>query len=299
MSDFSYVKDAEGIVTVTMDMQGQPVNTMNEAFCELLRQATTQLEAETDLTGVIVTSAKSTFFAGADIKQMLTAEKTDLAYWRELNLQIKTQLRRLENLKVPVVAAINGAALGGGYEICLSCHYRIAIENDKTLIGLPEVTLGLLPGGGGVVRLVRLLGIEKALLILLKGAMYKPTEALELGLINALATDKDDLIEQSRTWIKAHPNFAQPWNDKNYQIPGGTQKTNPSVLAKLQSYPAILTKQFNGHVPPAPKAILATAAESLQIDVDGALAVESRYFLSLLTTPEAKERMLAFVEKRK
>lgn len=123
--------------------------------------------------------------------------------------------------------------------------------------------------------------------------------ALELDLINTLATDQDDLIEKSRAWIKAHPNFVQPWNEKNYEIPGGAQKTNRSVLAQLQSYPAILAKQFNGHVPPASKAIVATAAESLQIDVDGALAVESRYFLSLLTTTEAKARMLAFVEKRK
>jgi len=299
MSDFIYEKDADGIVTVTMDIQGQPVNTMNDAFISGINAIVKRLEAEPGITGVIIASAKSTFFAGGDIKLMLTASADNLQPWKEQNDQLKTPLRALESLKVPVVAAINGAALGGGYEICLSCHHRIAISGDKVLIGLPESTLGLLPGAGGVVRLVRLLGFEKALPLLLSGQVMKSADALEKGLVDELAADRDELFAKARAWIKANPNFVQPWNEKGYKIPGGTQKTNPAIIAQLQSYPGMLAKQYNGKIPPAPKAILSSAAESLQVDFDGALQIETRYFLSLIATPEAKERMTAFVEKRK
>lgn len=299
MSDFIYEKDADGIVTVTMDIQGQPVNTMNDAFAVGITEMVKRLEQEPGLTGVIIASAKSTFFAGGDIKLMLTADANNLQPWKVKNDAIKGPMRALENLKVPVVAAVNGAALGGGYEICLCCHHRIAIDGEKVLIGLPEATLGLLPGGGGVVRLVRMLGFEKALPLLLAGTVMKAAEAAEKGLIDELAGDRDDMFAKARAWIKANPNSVQPWNEKGYKIPGGTQKTNPAILAQLQAYPGMLAKQYEGRIPPAPKAILSAAAESLQVDIDGALQIETRYFLSLIATPEAKERMTAFVEKRK
>ncbi|MET0379496.1 MAG: enoyl-CoA hydratase-related protein [Spongiibacteraceae bacterium] len=299
MSDFIYEKDADGIVTVTMDIQGQPVNTMNDAFISGINAIVKRLEQESGLTGVIIASAKSTFFAGGDIKLMLSAKADELGPWKEQNDAIKAPLRALESLKVPVVAAINGAALGGGYEICLSCHHRIAISGDKVLIGLPESTLGLLPGAGGVVRLVRKLGLEKALPLLLSGQVMKSSEALEKGLVDELVADRDELLAKARAWIKANPGYVQPWNEKGYKIPGGTQKTNPAIIAQLQAYPGMLAKQYNGNIPPAPKAILSTAAESLQVDFDAALQIETRYFLSLIATPEAKERMTAFVEKRK
>src|SRR5690606_15311390 len=161
----------------------------------------------------------------------------------------------------PVVAAINGAALGGGLEICLCCHHRIAIDSDKTLIGLPESTLGLLPGAGGIVRGVRLRGFGSALPLLLKGSMFPAREAKELGLVDELVADREELISKARAWIKANPDSVQPWNQKGYQIPGGTQKSSPAVLAQVQNYPALLTKQFNGKVPPAHRAILSVAAE--------------------------------------
>jgi 3-hydroxyacyl-CoA dehydrogenase/enoyl-CoA hydratase/3-hydroxybutyryl-CoA epimerase len=299
MSDFIYEKDADGIVTVTMDIQGQPVNTMNDAFISGINAIVKRLEAEPGLTGVIIASAKSTFFAGGDIKLMLTAKEGELQPWKEQNDLIKAPLRALENLKVPVVAAINGAALGGGYEICLSCHHRVAINGEKVLIGLPESTLGLLPGAGGVIRLVRMLGLEKALPLLLAGTVMKSAEAFEKGLVNELVADRDEMFAKARAWIKANPNSVQPWNEKGYKIPGGTQKTNPAIIAQLQAYPGMLAKQFGANIPPAPKAILSAAAESLQVDFDSALQIETRYFLPLLVTKEAKERMTAFVEKRK
>lgn len=299
MSGFIYEKGADGVVTVTMDMPGQPVNTMNADFPGYLKETVDRLEQEEGLKGVILTSAKSTFFAGGDIKAMLAADESTKRFWHDYTIGLKNDLRRLESLKVPVVAAINGAALGGGFEIALACHRRIAVNGEKTLIGLPEATLGILPGAGGVIRMVRLLGFERAIPLLLKGSTFKPEEARELGLIDVVVADRESLLAEARAWISANPDSVQPWRVKGHKIPGGIPKTSPAMMAQVQSYPAILMKQYNGQVPPAPKAILAAAVESLQVDIDTAGLIESRYFTSLLLTPEAKERMTAFVEKRK
>lgn len=300
MSGFIYEKDADGIVTVTMDMAGQPVNTMNEDFYGLLRDTVTRLEQEDSLTGVVLASAKPTFFAGGDIKRMLTATPESLPRWDEEFADMRHNLRRLEKLQVPVVAAINGAALGGGYEIASVCKHRIAVKGEKVLIGLPESTLGLIPGAGGVVRTVRKLGFEKAVPLILEGKMYTAAQAHELGLVEGLVDDRESLVPAARNWIKANSNVVlQPWDQKDFQIPGGTTKTSSSVYAAVQNYPAVLTKRFEGKVPPAWRAIVCAAAESLQVNFDTALVVEGRYFLSVLTTPEAKAAMTAFVEKRK
>lgn len=300
MSGFNYEKDADGIVTVTMDMAGQPVNTMNEDFYGLLRDTVDRLEQEDGLTGVILASAKSTFFAGGDIKRMLTATPDSLPQWDQEFTEMRRNLRRLEQLPVPVVAAINGAALGGGYEIASVCKHRIALNGERVLIGLPESTLGLLPGAGGIVRTIRKLGFEKAVPLILEGKTYSAAQAHELGLVEALVDDLDSLIPAARNWIKANSNVvAQPWDQKGFSIPGGTARTSPSVRLAVQSYPAVLTKRFAGKVPPAWQAIVCAAAESLQVNFDTALIVEGRYFLSVLTTPEAKAAMTAFVEKRK
>ena len=153
MSGFQYEKNADNIVIVTMDMEGQPVNTMNDVYPELMDEALNKIKADIDnIAGIIFASAKKTFFAGGDLKGMLKLTKEDLPDFYELNMRIKRQFRELETLGKPVVAAINGAALGGGYELTLACHHRIALNKRSTKIGLPEVTLGLLPGGGGVVR---------------------------------------------------------------------------------------------------------------------------------------------------
>ncbi len=300
MSGFIYEKDADGIVTVTMDMAGQPVNTMNEDFYGLLRDTVTRLEQEEGLTGVILASAKSTFFAGGDIKRMLTATPESLPQWNDEFTEMRHNLRRLEKLPVPVVAAINGAALGGGYEIASVCKHRIAVDGERVLIGLPESTLGLIPGAGGIVRTISKLGFEKAVPMILEGKVSPAAEAHELGLIEELVADQESLIPAARAWIKANPDVtAQPWDQKGFKIPGGNINTSPSVHLAVQSYPAVLTKRFGGEVPPAWQAIVCAAAETLQVNFDTALIVEGRYFLSVLTTPEAKAAMTAFVEKRK
>ena len=299
MSGYIYEKDADGIVTVTLDMVGQPVNTMNDDFPPLLADFVARLQNENGLTGVILASAKSTFFAGGDIKAMAAATTETLPKWTEFLASMRRSLRALERLPVPVVAAINGAALGGGLEIALCCHRRIAIDSEKTLIGLPEATLGLLPGAGGIVRSIRLLGVEKALPLILKGSVAPASKAVERGQLDELASDAADLLAKARSWIKANPGYVQSWHRPGYQIPGGTPDSSAAVKAFIDGYPAQLDAQFSGEVPPAQRAILRVATASLTTDLDGALDVESREFLGLLLTPEAKAAMQAFVDKSK
>ena len=199
MGEFTYEKDADGIVTVTMNMDG-PVNSMNKEFGPLYTDMVNKLEAETGLKGVILTSGKDTFFAGGDLKRLATVKPDQVQDLFDEVEAIKADMRRLEKLPVPVVAAINGAALGGGYELCLASNYRIAADNPKSKIGLPEVTLGLLPGGGGVVRLTWLLGLEAAMPFLLEGKQLAPAAALKAGLVHEVV-EADALLTRAREWI--------------------------------------------------------------------------------------------------
>jgi 3-hydroxyacyl-CoA dehydrogenase/enoyl-CoA hydratase/3-hydroxybutyryl-CoA epimerase len=182
-SDFKYEKDADGIVTITMDMQGQGANTMSAAYLPAMSGVIEKLHAEQDLKGVVFASAKKTFFAGGDLNDLLKVERADEATFAMVERN-KAPYRELEKLQVPVVAAINGAALGGGFELCLACNHRIVVDAPHAVVGLPEVTLGLLPGAGGVVRLTALIGLEKALPLLLEGKQLRPAEALKQGLVD-------------------------------------------------------------------------------------------------------------------
>jgi 3-hydroxyacyl-CoA dehydrogenase/enoyl-CoA hydratase/3-hydroxybutyryl-CoA epimerase len=207
-------------------------------------------------------------------------------------LSLKGQLRALETLGKPVVAAINGAALGGGWEICLACHHRVALDNQSLQIGLPEVTLGLLPGGGGVVRMVRMLGLEKALPYLLEGKKISPQQALKAHLIDELAVDRDELLAKARAWIIANPAVKQRWDMSGYQIPGGTP-SHPKVAQMLAIAPSILRSKTNGCLP-APEKILCAAVEGAQVDFDTAQLIETRYFTELTTGQVAKNMIGTF-----
>jgi len=295
----AWEKDADGVVILTMDDKSQGANTMNDAYKTSMEATVDRLEAEKDdITGVVLTSAKKTFFAGGDLKDM-TAERTQTK--AELATEItnsangiKKVLRRLETLGKPVVAAINGAALGGGLEIALHTHYRVAADVKGSKIGLPEVTLGLLPGGGGVVRTVRLLGFQNALMgVLLQGPSFAPAKAKEVGLVDELVGSIDELIPAAKAWIAKNPEAQQPWDVKGYKIPGGAP-TNPAVAANLPAFPALLRKQIKGTNMPAPRAILAAAIEGAYVDVDTADIIETRYFVSLVTGQVAQNMIKAF-----
>ena len=288
-----YEKGQDQIVVLTLDMPGQSANTMNAAYREAMAATVARLEAEKDsIAGVIITSAKKTFFAGGDLNELIKVDKAHAKEFYASVRVLKAQLRRLETLGKPVVAAINGAALGGGWEICLACHYRVALDDKSVQLGLPEVTLGLLPGGGGVVRMVRLLGLEKALPYLLEGKKIRPQQALQTGLINELAVDRTELLAKSRAWILANPQARQPWDNKAYQIPGGTP-SNPKVAQMLAIAPSILRSKTNGCFP-APEKILCAAVEGAQVDFDTAHLIETRYFTELVTGQVAKNMIGTF-----
>jgi 3-hydroxyacyl-CoA dehydrogenase/enoyl-CoA hydratase/3-hydroxybutyryl-CoA epimerase len=289
-------RDSDGIVRLTLDDPGQSANTMNRDYAQSMGVIVERLEAERDsIAGVVITSAKKTFFAGGDLGELIQAQPEQAAEITAHLNRMKEQLRRLETLGRPVVAAINGAALGGGLEIALACHRRIAADAKGSQLGLPEVTLGLLPGCGGVTRTVRLLGIQNALLsVLLQGQRYTPQRALEVGLVHEVVASIGELVPRAKEWIMANPQASvQPWDVPGYKIPGGTP-SQPSFAANLPAFPANLRKQLKGAPMPAPRAILAAAVEGAQVDLDTALLIESRYLVSLATGQIAKNMIKAF-----
>jgi 3-hydroxyacyl-CoA dehydrogenase/enoyl-CoA hydratase/3-hydroxybutyryl-CoA epimerase len=294
-SFIDWARDSDDIVTLTMDPPDAAANTMSQKFVDAFSAVVNRLSAERDsITGVVLTSAKKTFFAGGDLNELIRATPEDAADIFEDNKLIKQLLRDLETLGKPVVAAINGAALGGGLEIALACHHRIALEAKGSQIGLPEVTLGLLPGAGGVVRTVRLLGIVDALTkVLLQGQRHTPRRALELGLVDEVVDDPEALLDKAKQWIKANPAAAQPWDVKGYKIPGGAP-ASPSLAANLPSLPATLRKQLRGAPMPAPRNILCAVVEGAQVDIDTAFDIEGRYFVELVTGQVAKNMTKAF-----
>ncbi len=289
-------KDADGIVTLTLDDPTGSANVMNEHYKESMHNAVNRLVEEKDsITGVVIASAKKTFFAGGDLKAMINVGPDDAAASFAEVEAIKADLRKLETLGKPVVAAINGAALGGGLEIALATHHRIAADVRGVVIGLPEVTLGLLPGGGGVARTVRMFGVQKAFMeVLSQGTRFAPAKALEIGLVDRLVPSVDELIPAAKKWIKENPEAGvQPWDAKGYKMPGGTP-ASPALASILPSFPALLKKQLKGAPMPAPRAILNAAVEGAQVDFDTATRIESRYFVQLVTGQTAKNMIQAF-----
>ncbi len=288
---FHYEKDQDNIVTVTMDMQGRSANVIKEEFGKLFTDTLAKLEAEkADIAGVVLASAKSTFFAGADIDNLY--KQTDAKLIFDMCEALKAQFRRLETLGKPVVAALNGAALGGGLELALACHYRIALNNPKAQFGLPEVGLGLLPGGGGIIRLTRMVGLQPALPLLTEGKRLKVKEALSNGIINEIAETPEDMIAKAKAWIKANPKAINPWDDKGFKFPGGDAK-NPKVAGMIPIVPAMTKKKTHGNYP-AVEAIINTAVEGSVVDFDTACRIESRYFTSLAVSQVSKNMITAF-----
>ncbi|MCF7551384.1 3-hydroxyacyl-CoA dehydrogenase NAD-binding domain-containing protein [Pseudonocardia sp. WMMC193] len=290
-----WAKDSDGVAIVTLDDPNASANTMNDAYKQAMGEVITELEAARDeLTGVVITSAKKTFFAGGNLDDLSSAGPDDGPAVFENVTEVKAQLRRLEKFGKPVVAAMNGTALGGGLEIGLACHHRVGLDARGVVYGLPEVTLGLLPGGGGVTRITRMLGIANGFMnVLAQGQRLKPQKALELGIIDELATSTEETITLAKAWIAANPEAAQPWDKPGYKIPGGAP-SNPKLAAILPAFPANLRKQLKGAPMPAPRNILAAAVEGAQVDFDTALRIEGRYFVDLVVGQVSKNMTKAF-----
>ncbi|MCC8245094.1 3-hydroxyacyl-CoA dehydrogenase NAD-binding domain-containing protein [Saccharothrix luteola] len=287
-----FEQDDEGVVTLTMDMSGS-ANVMNAEYHKDMGDVVARLEASRDdITGVVLTSAKKTFFAGGDLNVLIQITPENAAEALGFLEEIKGQLRRLELLGKPVVAAINGSALGGGLEIALACHHRVVLDDDKIRLGLPEATLGLLPGGGGVTRMVRLLGVQPALPLLMEGKQLRPARALQAGIVHELASSREELIAKARAWIKENPAPQQPWDRPGYAVPD-VRVGDPNLYGLLAAAPAVLRKKTHG-VYPAPEKVLAAAVEGALVDFDTALKVEARYFVELAAGQVSKNMINTF-----
>ena len=292
---FHYEKDSNNIVTVTMDMDG-PVNSMSDAFLPLLEETLGKLEADADLAGVVLASGKSTFFAGGDLNMLCAVTEETVDAFFDGMCATKAAMRRLEKLHAPVCAAINGAALGGGLELALSCHHRIAWNNRSVQLGFPEVTLGLLPGGGGNVKAVYLMGLMAANEYIVEGKRVAPEKALASGLIDAVIECKDELLSAAKQWLLANKDDesarTQPWDTKGYKIPGGNIR-NPQVAQMVTMGAPMIRKNTRGLLP-APEKIFDVAVQALTVDFETAMRIESRGLAELALTPQAKNMINTF-----
>lgn len=275
LNNFSAEAD-NGIITVTIDQSDRKMNVIGDGFNEAFATLTDAFISDEEAKGLILTSGKSTFVVGADIDQLATIKTAEDAF--ELVEDLKTSLRKLETSGKPVVAAITGTALGGGLELALACHYRIAIDSPKTKLGLPEVKLGLLPGGGGTQRLPRLVGIQKALELMTQGKELRPQQAVEIGVIHDTAKDNEELISKAKEWINNNPKASQPWDERGFKIPGGESK-HPKVVQVFSIAPAMANQKSHGNYP-AITHILSSVFEGCLTDIDNGLKIESRYFVA-------------------
>lgn len=273
--------DAEKIATITFDLPGK-VNVMNDDFLRVMDEFVGHLEVmRSDLRGVVIRSAKSTFFAGGDLSLMGRARVGEEAYLVAHFERLKGYFRRLEKLGCPTVAAISGSALGGGLELALACHYRIAQRNDRLLLGLPEVKFGILPGAGGVVRLTALVGLERALNYLLSGKTVDVETATYDGIIDEAVEDEGSLIARARAWISVNPHPVQPW-DSNVR----TEDISP-----LRPDVAEIDNLAKGK-------ITEVAIQSVALDVDSALRLETEALIDLMVRPETADLIASFFHSR-
>ena len=299
MTDAVRYEVKDGIGHIVLDDPNQSANTMNDAYRAGMAKAVDAYVADVEagtVKGAVISSAKKTFFAGGDLKLMLQATQDDAPALFENVESIKATLRKLETAGKPVASAINGAALGGGLEIALATHHRVAAEG-KYKIGLPEATLGLLPGGGGVTRTVRMFGLADALMkVLLQGPQFAPAKAQALGLVDEVVAP-EALLDTAVKWVQDHADdeeaATQPWDRKGYKMPGGKPST-PSLAAILPSFPSNLKKQLKGADFKAQKNIMSAAVEGAQVDFDTASRIESRYLVELIVGQQFKNMTQAF-----
>lgn len=288
-----YQKDIDNIVTLTLDMDGRRMNVINheirEAFLPVIRHLQEE-KKQSALRGVIITSAKKTFLAGGDLDYLYRAQDADEIF--AFAEQMKSFLRQLERPGVPVVAAINGSAIGAGFEVALACHRRIVLNDSDLKLGLPEVEIGLIPGGGGIIRLMWLLGIERAYPILTSGKRYNPLEAKQLGLIDEVADSQAQMMVLARKWLLNTREGRRPWDQQECSIPGGTAKDldTAQIIRRLIANLAVESHdQF-----PAPRAILNVLTEGSKVDFDTACRIESRYYTQLVRSKQCKNMIKAF-----
>jgi 3-hydroxyacyl-CoA dehydrogenase / enoyl-CoA hydratase / 3-hydroxybutyryl-CoA epimerase len=273
----------DGILVATMDLPGRPMNVVGEALMAGIGRALERL-ADPAVKGLILASGKADFCAGGDIDRMSRWTRPEQAF--EASMAMKQVLRALETQGKPVVAAIAGHALGGGLEIALACHARLVVDDARIKLGQPEVKLGLLPGGGGTVRLSRLVGIQATLQICGEGGDFSPAKALATGFVTALVPSREALLGAAREWIAAHPKARQPWDEPRFRFPGGDSKS-PAMAQLWAIAPSIAFGKGRG-LYPAVRHIMSAVFEGGLLGFEAASVVESRYFAACAMSPVAK-----------
>ncbi len=277
--------DGEGIAVLTIDQKDNPTNLFSTDFIHAFLDVCRKVIADDSVKGMVVTSGRSMFMPGADLRELSGMGKDPEGQLKGM-LEMHQAFREVEKGGKPIVAAINGTAMGGGLELCLLCHHRIVLDNPKIKLGFPESKVGLLPGGGGTVKAVYLMGIQNGLMYLLQGKEVRPQQALKDKLINELASSPEELMSKAKQWILDNPNPEQPWDNKRHKIPGGGF-WSPSGVQTLIGAVGNVTKMTHGNYP-AQRSILQVVHDGLQIPVDRAFEVEARHFVKLLGTKEAK-----------
>ncbi|MEZ4774205.1 MAG: 3-hydroxyacyl-CoA dehydrogenase NAD-binding domain-containing protein [Bacteroidia bacterium] len=276
--------DKDGIAVITLNMKNLPANVMNPESLRAIGEAVTLTVEDLKIKGAIITSSRKEFMAGGDLKAMLTMTDREEIF-RGL-LEFNAVLRKMETGGKPFVACLNGSALGGGFEIPLACHHRVAVYDPALRVGLPEVKLGLLPGSGGTQRLPRLIGIEKSLRYILQGLTVPAEQALKDGLIHAIVSSPEELLEAGKKYIKENGSHVQPWDEKRFKVPGGDVLT-PHGVQTFSAGAGLLRQETRGNYPGAQYAMSAIF-EGLLLPIDRGTTVEARYFVKVLFSPEAR-----------
>ena len=293
MQTIRYERSADGIATLTFDEPDSAVNTMTPQWQADMARAAQQLQHDkAEIRGVLLVSAKSTFFAGAELKGVLKLKASDALEIFERVESLKRSFRAIETLGRPVVALLNGAALGGGWEVALIAHARFALDDPSIRFGTPEVTLGLIPGATGITKTVRQLGLLAAQPYLVEGKLFGPQKAVELGWVQGLGRTMDELRAQALAWMAAHPDAMQPWDRKDYKLPGGAP-SSPKIAAALSVAPAMLAAKTRG-LQPAPQAAMEAMVEGALVDYDTATRIESRKLAKVMTGQVARNMVTAF-----
>jgi 3-hydroxyacyl-CoA dehydrogenase / enoyl-CoA hydratase / 3-hydroxybutyryl-CoA epimerase len=296
MANFKLDVDADGIALITWDMAERSMNVINTGIIEELGTLVDKVSADAAIKGAIVTSGKDAFCGGADLTMLegmgavfanlvrTKGEEAAAAFVFEESRKLSQLYRRLETSGKPWVCALNGTAMGGGFELALACHYRVATDNPKTRLGLPEIKIGLFPGAGGTQRVARMLAPADALQFLLKGDQLKVDRATAMKLIDAVVPQAD-LIKTAKDWIKAGGKAKAPWDTEGFRLPGGPVYSKAGMMTFPAANAIYRRETYDNY--PAARAILQVVYEGLQLPMDTALRVESRWFAKILRSPEA------------
>jgi 3-hydroxyacyl-CoA dehydrogenase/enoyl-CoA hydratase/3-hydroxybutyryl-CoA epimerase len=296
MANFKLDVDADGIALITWDMAERSMNVINTGVIEELGTLVDKVAADAAIKGAIVTSGKDAFCGGADLTMLegmgavfanlvrTKGEEAAAAFVFEESRKLSQLYRRLETSGKPWVCALNGTAMGGGFELALACHYRVAADNPKTRLGLPEIKIGLFPGAGGTQRVARMLAPADALQFLLKGDQLKVDRAKAMKLIDAVVPQAD-LIKAAKDWIKAGGKAKAPWDTEGFRLPGGPVYSKAGMMTFPAANAIYRRETYDNY--PAARAILQVVYEGLQLPMDTALRVESRWFAKILRSPEA------------